>query len=78
MSGWSNPERPPESVGRLRQELLAARGEIQELLVVIDTAQTALRRAENCVPDEHKHYVFNRSAKWVLDWKQSCNEGKKH
>ena len=44
--------------------------EIQDLKVVIDTAQAALRRAQAVIKDEKdvKH-VFNQSAKWVLSYK---------
>ena len=43
---------------------------IEELLVVIDTAQAALRRAESTIVDENdKKHVFNQSAKWVLGFK---------
>ena len=46
---------------------------IEELLVLIDTAQVVLERAsvalEKCNPDEHQ-YVFSRAAKWVLNWKK--------
>jgi|14_taG_2_1085336.scaffolds.fasta_scaffold45644_2 Tfp pilus assembly protein PilX len=45
---------------------------IEELLVVIDTAQAALRRAESTIVDENdKKHVFNQSAKWVLAFKAS-------
>lgn len=44
--------------------------QIDELLVVIDTAQAALRRAESTIKDENdKKHVFNQSAKWVLKFK---------
>ena len=44
--------------------------QIDELLVVMDTAQAALRRAESTIKnqDDFKH-VFNQSAKWVLNFK---------
>ena len=45
--------------------------EIEDLKVVIDTAQTALRSAENVLrPDEKKYMeVFTTSAKWVMNYK---------
>jgi Tfp pilus assembly protein PilX len=44
--------------------------QIDELLVVIDTAQAALRRAEATIKEEKdKAHVFNQSAKWVLNFK---------
>tara|TARA_Y100000592_G_C5478373_1_gene323790 strand:- start:120 stop:338 length:219 start_codon:yes stop_codon:yes gene_type:complete len=46
--------------------------EIQDLLVIIDTAQTVLRRASNVLEDcnkEQHQYVFSRAAKWVMEWK---------
>jgi hypothetical protein len=44
--------------------------QIDELLVVIDTAQAALRRAESTITnDVDKSHVFNQSAKWVLSYK---------
>ena len=44
--------------------------QIDELLVVIDTAQAALRRAESTIKEESdKKHVCNQSAKWVLNFK---------
>ena len=44
--------------------------QIDELLVVIDTAQAALRRAESTIKEEKdKAHVFNQSAQWVLNFK---------
>lgn len=43
---------------------------IEELLVVIDTAQTALRRAESTIKDKQDlDHVINQSARWVLSFK---------
>lgn len=43
---------------------------IQDLKVVIDTAQAALRRAQAVIKsEEDKKHVFNPSAKWVLNYK---------
>ena len=48
---------------------------IDELLVVIDTAQSAIRRAESTIKDEGDFkYVINQSAKWVLSFKYNSNE----
>ena len=45
--------------------------EITDLKVVIDTAQTALRSADNVLKDSpEKHaQVFVTSAKWVMNYK---------
>jgi hypothetical protein len=45
--------------------------EIQDLKVVIDTAQTALRSADSVLKDSpEKHsQVFVTSAKWVMSYK---------
>ncbi len=60
-----------------RREINNLNKSIEELLVVIDTAQTILRRAstalEECNQKEHQ-YVFSRSAKWVLNWKKENNK----
>lgn len=43
---------------------------IEELLVVIDTAQTALRRAESTIKNKQDlDHVINQSARWVLSFK---------
>jgi hypothetical protein len=45
--------------------------EITDLKVVIDTAQTALRSADNVLkeyPEKHSQ-VFVTSAKWVMNYK---------
>jgi hypothetical protein len=56
-------------VTKLRALLIKKNQQIDELLVVIDTAQAALRRAESTIKDESdKQHVFNQSAKWVLNF----------
>jgi len=52
------------------RELARKQKVVEDLLVVIDTAQAALRRAEATIknPDDLK-YVINQSAKWVLNFK---------
>ncbi len=43
---------------------------IEDLLVVIDTAQTALRRAESTIKNKaDREHVLNQSARWVLRFK---------
>ena len=57
-------------VTKLRALVTKKNQQIDELLVVIDTAQAALRRAESTIKDESdKNHVFNQSAKWVLNFK---------
>lgn len=53
----------------LRAKLANLENQITELLVVIDTAQAALRRAEAVLSDEDKEHVLNPSAKWVMNFK---------
>ena len=65
------PVPPPLSTLDLKRQLNQKENEINELLVVIDTAQAALRRAESSIPDDMKGYVFNASAEWVLGFKWS-------
>ena len=56
---------------KLQTMLQKKESQITELLVVIDTAQRALARAESVITDEqHKQHVFNPSAKWVMKFKQ--------
>jgi hypothetical protein len=45
--------------------------EIEDLKVVINTAQTALRSTETILKSDEKKYneVFTPSAKWVLNFK---------
>lgn len=48
---------------------------IDELLVVIDTAQSAIRRAESTIKDKVDFdYVINQSAKWVLSFNYKSYE----
>lgn len=45
-----------------------------EMLVVIDTLQQILGRAESVLNEGEKlkyEYVFSSSAKWALNWKES-------
>ncbi len=62
------PIPPPLSDLHLRREINTLEKKITDLLVVIDTAQAALRRAESAVPEELKSHVFNQSARWVLNY----------
>lgn len=62
------PIPPPLSDLHLKREINRLESKITDLLVVIDTAQAALRRADSAVPDDMKSYVFNQSARWVLDY----------
>jgi len=43
--------------------------QLDDLKVVIDTAQAALRRADSTIvnEDDRKH-IFNQSARWVLSF----------
>lgn len=54
----------------LAQALVRRQKEVDELRVVLDTAQAALRRAEATIknPDD-LNYVINQSAKWVMNFK---------
>lgn len=55
---------------KLMAEVQKKENQISELLVVIDTAQAALRRAKTAIKDEEdKKHVFNPSAEWVLKFK---------
>ena len=53
----------------LRAKLANKENQIDELLVVIDTAQAALRRAEAVLSEDDKKHVINPSAKWVMNFK---------
>jgi len=54
----------------LARELIRKQKVIEDLLVVIDTAQAALRRAESTLKkEEDLKYVMNQSARWVLTYK---------
>lgn len=52
-----------------RAKLAKKENQIDELLILIDTAQAALRRAEAVLKGEDKDYVLNPSAKWVMNFK---------
>jgi hypothetical protein len=56
---------------KLQGLLQKKENQITELLVVIDTAQRALARAESVITNnQDKQHVFNPSAKWVMKFKQ--------
>ena len=59
---------PPLETLMLQKELREAQAKIDDLKVVIDTAQAALRRAEATLSDDDLAHVINRSAKWVLSY----------
>lgn len=59
----------PETEKKLWVQLAKLEKQVTELLVVIDTAQAALRRADAVLSDEDKKHVINPSAKWVMDFK---------
>jgi hypothetical protein len=54
-----------------RREINNLEKERKDLLVVIDTLQQVLGRAESALKDnkEMYDYVFTTSGKWVLNWK---------
>ena len=52
---------------RLQAKLAKKDQQITELLVVIDTAQAALRRVQSSdMPDESRKDILNQSARWVM------------
>lgn len=53
----------------LQMEIAELQRQIQDLKVVLDTAQAALRRAEGTLQGEDKRHVINQSAKWVMKYK---------
>lgn len=56
----------------LRKEIKNLTKERTEMLVVIDTLQQILGRAESIIKELEKEkyeYVFSTSAKWSLNWK---------
>jgi hypothetical protein len=56
----------------LRKEIKNLNQERTEMLVVIDTLQQILGRAESIIKELEKEkyeYVFSTSAKWSLNWK---------
>ena len=62
---------PPVKDLELQRDLRNAQSKIEDLKVVIDTAQAALRRAESTLSGEDYDHVFNPSAKWVMSYKCS-------
>jgi len=54
----------------LRREIKNLEKEIQDLKVVIDTCQTALRSVDSVLKtDEKKHKeIFTQSAKWAMTY----------
>tara|TARA_B100001173_G_C15660165_1_gene409086 strand:+ start:183 stop:398 length:216 start_codon:yes stop_codon:yes gene_type:complete len=62
------PIPPPMSDLHQKREINRLESKITDLLVVIDTAQAALRRAESAVPEDLKSHVFNQSARWVMNY----------
>ena len=58
-----------EEERQLARALLRKQRQVEGLLVVIDTAQAALRRAQSTIKDEDDlKYVINPSAKWVMSY----------
>ena len=53
----------------MHMEIAELQRKIQDLKVVLDTAQAAIRRAESVLEGENKRHVINQSAKWVLKYK---------
>jgi len=55
----------------LRKEIKNLQSEIQELKVVIDTCQTALRSVDSVLKDDPKKHdeIFTTSAKWAMNFK---------
>ena len=56
----------------LRREIHNLKKEREDMLVVIDTLQQILGRAESIVKelDKDKYdYVFSQAAKWSMNWK---------
>lgn len=55
----------------LRKEIKNLQSEIQELKVVIDTCQTALRSVDSVLKDDQKKHseIFTTSAKWAMNFK---------
>lgn len=56
----------------LRREIHNLNNEREDMLVVIDTLQQILGRAESIVKelDKDKYdYVFSQAAKWLMNWK---------
>lgn len=56
----------------LRREIHNLKREREDMLVVIDTLQQVLGRAESIVRElepEKYDYVFSQAARWSLGWK---------
>lgn len=53
----------------LRKQIINQNKQIEDLKVLVDTAQAALRRAESALKGDDLKYVINQSAKWVLNTK---------
>lgn len=58
-----------ENEKQLLKEKQDLERKIEDLKVVLDTAQAAIRRAEAVLAGEDKRHVINQSAKWVLKYK---------
>ena len=58
-----------ENEKQLLKEKQDLERKIEDLKVVLDTAQAAIRRAEAVLKGEDKRHVINQSAKWVLKYK---------
>jgi len=61
----------------LKKELHNLKKERSDMLVVIDTLQQVLGRAESIIKDLDDvkyNYVFSTSAKWSMNWKPEQNE----
>ena len=58
-----------ENEKQLLKEKQDLERKIEDLKVVLDTAQAAIRRAEAVLEGEDKKHVINKSAKWVLKYK---------
>ena len=53
-----------------RRAQIALQKQVSEMRTLVDTLQTALRRAENVLVGHEKYdYVFPQSAKWAMNEK---------
>ena len=53
-----------------RRTQIALQKQVSEMRALVDTLQTALRRAENVLVGHEKYdYVFPQSAKWAMNEK---------
>ena len=51
-----------------RRTQIALQKQVSEMRALVDTLQTALRRAENVLVGHEKYdYVFPQSAKWAMN-----------